>query len=353
MIGAGFGCGVDSYLEPVKEKAASLKPVSLPTDTPASSRNLASPPSPTVAVLPPAVSAGGPTTTPTGADAVMATPTAPTLTEQEIVVSAFAECNARYSGDEIRGRADAASSAIDSGLHSVSSIRALVEENCDGVFPRSSAIAGSTASKETTNPTRTPRAEPTHAAPNAIEPSPTKILATTSTPQSGLAGNGRFDGPSLEKEIHQLINAERTKRGIPELIWDGQIAVIARDHSEDMASTDYFRHDNRKGESPTDRGNTAGYPCRKSLGGGVFSYGLGENIWSGWEYSSYTYGTGGNRYNWMSQTQLARQAVLSWMNSTGHRENILDSQYDRTAIGVGFGTAGGKKYAVYLTQNFC
>ena len=135
--------------------------------------------------------------------------------------------------------------------------------------------------------------------------------------------------------------------------WDDQIANIARNHSEDMATNDYFRHDNLRGESPTDRGNREGYPCRKSLGGGSISHGLGENIWLGWEYSSYTYGTGGSRYDWMSQSQLARQAVSSWMNSTGHRENILDPQYDKTAIGVGFGTAGGKDHAVYLTQNFC
>ena len=157
----------------------------------------------------------------------------------------------------------------------------------------------------------------------------------------------------LEKEIHRLINNERVKRGLPALDWDDRIAKIARDHSEDMAANDYFRHDNLKGESPTDRGNVAGYSCHKPLGGGVYSYGLAENIWLGWEYSSRIHSTGGTRYNWMSQTQIARQAVSSWMNSTGHRQNILDSQYDKTGIGVGFGSADGKPYAVYLTQNFC
>ena len=209
------------------------------------------------------------------------------------------------------------------------------------------------SSTATTPSTFKPEPAPTLSPTATVPPMLAPTSASTSTPDSELAESERFDGPSLEKEIHQLINAERIKRRIPELIWDEQIAVIARDHSEDMASNDYFSHDNLHGESPTDRGNRSGYPCRKSLGGGVFSYGLAENIWLGWEYSSYTYWAGGSRYDWMSQSQLARQAVSSWMNSTGHRENILEPQYDRSGIGAGFGTSGGKDHAVYLTQNFC
>lgn len=137
------------------------------------------------------------------------------------------------------------------------------------------------------------------------------------------------------------------------LEWDDRITAIARDHSEDMAANDFFLHHNLNGQSPTDRGNQAGYSCRKALSGGVFSYGLAENIWRGWEYSSRTDGTGGTRYNWMLQTQLAEQAVAGWMGSAGHRRNIFETKYDKTGIGVGFGSADGKPYAVYLTQKFC
>lgn len=195
-------------------------------------------------------------------------------------------------------------------------------------------------------PTSTPVPTPTYTpVPTATAtPIPTSTPAPTAVP---------LDGKALEKEVHQLINAERVNHGLPRLEWNEQITAIARAHSEDMAQRDYFSHDNPEGENPTDRAIAADYPCRKSLGGGTFSYGLAENIWRGWEFSSYTYGPSGTHYVWMSQTQLAKQAVSSWMGSSGHRKNILTEQYDRTGIGVGFGTAGGKQYAVYLTQNFC
>ena len=183
-----------------------------------------------------------------------------------------------------------------------------------------------------------------------VLPRPVPTLVATATPVST---KPRFDGRAIEKEVHQLINSERVRHGLPGLDWVERIALIARAHSEDMGRSDYFSHDNQKGESPTDRAIAADYPCRKPLDGGSFSYGLAENIWRGWEFSSYTYELGSTRYNWMSQTQLARQAVSSWMGSPGHRQNILTSRYDKTGIGVGFGTANGEKYAVYLTQNFC
>ena len=353
LVGGGAVYGALLYLgqNPVqvivqlRQETPPLAPASPPSP-------IAAPP-PTATGLPTAVpSTVSPTATlrptPTVASVPAPTPipTPAGPTEREKVVSAFAECNGRYSGEEKRRRFAATNSAIDRDLHSVATVRALVEENCGGVFPGLAATATPTE-PPTLMPTSVPASAPT------VPPTFDLTPAPSATPRTGVAGHGRFDGPALEKEIHELINGERVNRGVPELLWDEEIAVIARDHSEDMATNDYFRHDNLRGESPTDRGNRAGYPCHKSLGGGAFSYGLGENIWRGWEYSSYTYGAGGTQYDWMSQNQLARAAVSSWMNSTGHRENILDPQYDKTAIGVGFGTAGGKDHAVYLTQNFC
>lgn len=276
-----------------------------------------------------------PRPTPTATSAPTLTPTPAGPTEREIVVEAFAGCNGKYSVQEKRRRFAATNSAIDRDLHSVASVRALVEENCGGVFPHLTVAA-----------------VPTNAPTPTRLPTPTITRATAPTVTAADVER-RFDGPALEKEIHQLINTERVTRGLAALDWDARIAQIARDHSEDMAANGYFRHDNLKGQSPTDRGNAAGYTCRKELGGGAYSYGLGENIWHGWEYSSYTFGAGGSRYDWMTQSQLANQAVSSWMGSPGHRRNILDSQYDRTGIGLGFGKSSGKPYAVYLTQNLC
>ena len=54
-------------------------------------------------------------------------------------------------------------------------------------------------------------------------------------------------------------------------------------------------------------------------------------------------------YNWFTLEGLAQKAVNGWMNSKGHRENILKASYDRTGIGVAVAEDG----KVYFTQNFC
>ena len=295
-----------------------------------------------------------PSATPTGtgigsstsASAATTTRTVGGPTEREIIVRAFASCGGSYSGNEYDFRALAAESAIDEGRQSVADLRALVEEHCGGVFPDMTPVA--VASHDRVAPTATT----VHVRMATPTPVPTATRYQTISPTPTIS-ELRFEVSALEREVHRLINAERKAQQIPELGWDAELGTIARSHSEDMASSDYFDHTNLKGEAPTDRGNNAGYPCIKQLGGGAFSYGLAENIWYGWEYSSLSYGTFGTRYDWMTQTELAHQAVSSWMNSPGHRSNILDAGYDRAGIGVGLGIAGGERYAVYMTQVFC
>ena len=77
------------------------------------------------------------------------------------------------------------------------------------------------------------------------------------------------------------------------------------------------------------------YECWKDLGGGWWSEGIAENIhWF---------------QNWPLQ-RAARAAVPSWMDSPGHRENILGLDYDRLGVGVAASRNGDVIYAV---QNFC
>ena len=91
----------------------------------------------------------------------------------------------------------------------------------------------------------------------------------------------------------------------------------ARLHGEDMARQDYFSHTSLDGRTPWDRMRTQGY-----------SNGSGENIAAGY----------------------ATPAVVmtAWMNSPGHRANILNCS--SSAIGVGIGTGGS--YGTYWTQAF-
>ncbi len=131
----------------------------------------------------------------------------------------------------------------------------------------------------------------------------------------------------IELLVHEKINAERAKAGLPALQWDAALAAIARRHSEDMAVRNFFSHVNPDGKRSFDRARDAGYFCPT---------GLGENI----------------QYNYNSRPQtpeeVASIAVDWWMNSEGHRNNILRAKYHNEGIGV---AKAANKY--YLTQVFC
>ena len=139
---------------------------------------------------------------------------------------------------------------------------------------------------------------------------------------------------SLERQVHEGINEARvTVRGTHRLQWDDRLNTIARAHSEDMTERGYFSHDNPEGLGPTERAAKGGYRCRK-----YFHAGLAENITI--ELMSSDMG------------KLAAAAVQGWMDSPGHRTNLLGWQYDRTGVGASFGKWKGYK-AAYITQVFC
>ena len=137
----------------------------------------------------------------------------------------------------------------------------------------------------------------------------------------------------LELKVHEGINAERTKKGVPSLRWDDGLAAVARSHSNDMTERNYFSHDTPEGLDPTDRLHRAGQSCRKRN-----HYGVAENITIEFFASNVSL--------------MATEAVKGWMGSHGHRENLLDRSYDTTGIGASFGAWRGYN-AVYLTQVFC
>ena len=133
--------------------------------------------------------------------------------------------------------------------------------------------------------------------------------------------------------IHVATNEAREAAGLPPLARDANLDGIARGHAADMASRAYFSHDSPEGLGPTDRAASAGYACEKRIGAVIWT-GVAENIYmSG--HAAYT-------------EAVAAGAVDSWMDSAGHRQNILDGRYDRLGVGVVIG--GGDFYAV---QNFC
>jgi uncharacterized protein YkwD len=153
---------------------------------------------------------------------------------------------------------------------------------------------------------------------------------------------------ALEQRVHELINQQRTGKGLGALQFDPLLAGIARNHSEDMADQHYFAHEDPAGLNPTARGTAAGYHCRKNLGS-YYTYGIAENLFMNNLYSSATYYS--NRetvYHWNSPEAIAQVTVAGWMNSSGHRENILTPTFEREGIGVAIASE-----KVYITENFC
>jgi len=190
------------------------------------------------------------------------------------------------------------------------------------------------------------------------EPLPLTVVATTEilmTPSPTVAILPAPHNPytisttALEERVHDLINEQRTAQGLSALDIDHELAAIARAHSEDMAAHQYFAHVNPRGQDPTARGDAAGYSCKKTYGT-YYTYGIAENLFLNNLYSSATYYS--NReteYTWNSPEEIAQITVNGWMNSSGHRENILTPTYDREGIGVVIGPDD----RVYITENFC
>lgn len=147
----------------------------------------------------------------------------------------------------------------------------------------------------------------------------------------------------IEQAIFKHTNEERKSAGISLLKLDTKLSDIARAHSEDMAANDFFAHTNLKGEDPTERAIKKGYNVHKELGGGWYSDGIAENI--GKMPTGNVEGVG---YISRTAESIARAQVDSWMDSPGHRANILNSRYDIIGIGVAY---DGHLYYI-STQNF-
>jgi len=125
---------------------------------------------------------------------------------------------------------------------------------------------------------------------------------------------------TMEQEVYELVNLERQTAGIPPLIWDGRLYDAALGHSQEMAELDYFAHESYDGSEFHLRIVAAGYS---------YNY-CGENIAGG--YST-------------------PEAVMNgWMNSDGHRANILNSSF--CDIGVGYSYNSSSRYGHYWTQDF-
>lgn len=121
----------------------------------------------------------------------------------------------------------------------------------------------------------------------------------------------------LEARMLEMVNAERTKRGLKPLKADPELAEVARGHSRDMFARGYFSHASPEGRDLGDRMRAAK----------VRYLAAGENL---------------------AFAQTLPVAHQGLMNSPGHRANILRPQFGRLGIGV----LDGGRYGLMVTQNF-
>ncbi|MGI5205161.1 CAP domain-containing protein [Spirillospora sp. CA-108201] len=173
------------------------------------------------------------------------------------------------------------------------------------------ATAGKPKASRTAERSTVARKPAKHVTKRPVKKRPTTPAAPRSTAPGGSGGG------TLAQQVVSLTNAERAKNGCGALTVDSRLQAAAQGHSEDMVARNFFDHTDPSGGNPGDRITAAGY--RWST--------YGENI---------AYG------------QRTPAAVMSaWMNSSGHRANILNCRFRNIGVGVAL-----KSGTPYWTQNF-
>ncbi|MEJ2856252.1 MULTISPECIES: CAP domain-containing protein [unclassified Saccharothrix] len=173
-------------------------------------------------------------------------------------------------------------------------------------------------------PVRTGQPAPTKDTTTAAPTTTTTETTTTTTPAPTTTTETTTQPPttttttpppvSAAQRVVELVNEARAAAGCPAVKVDERIVKAAQAHSTDMATRDYFSHDTPEGVDFAERMKAAGYPKPG-----------GENIAQGY--------------------RTPDAVMTGWMNSEGHRRNILNCGF--TAIGVGLDTRGN-----YWTQDF-
>lgn len=183
-----------------------------------------------------------------------------------------------------------------------------------------------TGDTETPSTPDTPIVDETPSVPEET-PSTPDIPSVDETPDNSTEDNVTNEDTNfmsaVETAIFNKVNEERAKVGVPTLTYNTVMQKYARIKSQDMGDNNYFSHEDLNGNLIT----------TQMKNDGVSYKAWGENI-------AYI---GGN----VSADALAEQFMTNWMNSSGHRANILSTNF--SSIGVGVYKIGNK---VYATQEF-
>lgn len=150
---------------------------------------------------------------------------------------------------------------------------------------------------------------------------PSTAPSTSNNNSSGQAGSSSGAVPNTgtadERRAFNLLNADRAKNGLPPLKWNRELSILAGKYGQDMINRHFFSHYNPEGQSPFERMRAAGIS---------YSY-AGENL---------------------AINTSVDTAEKAFMNSPGHRANILNSNYTEVGLGVKYDSKG----SAYVVQEF-
>ncbi|ACL75780.1 CAP domain-containing protein [Ruminiclostridium cellulolyticum] len=193
--------------------------------------------------------------------------------------------------------------------------RIVYTKNCDNSTAKNTNNSNIQSALNSILNSRLSAAKPTTSKPSTSKPATSKP-ATPQKPASTPATNG--DYTAFQKRVVELVNAERAKNGLKPLTMNSQVNKTATLKSQDMAKLGYFDHNSPTYGSPFDMMKKYGISYRTA----------GENIA-------------------MGQT-TPEQVMKGWMNSPGHRANILKSSFTQIGVGVAKNSSG----RLYWTQQF-
>ncbi|OXY91317.1 sigma-70 family RNA polymerase sigma factor [Streptomyces diastatochromogenes] len=205
-----------------------------------------------------------------------------------------------------------------SGNEGATAARTAGDPVVDLSAPRVVETSQSPSASPTPSPSASKKAKSAKKTPHPAKKSASAPVRSARPPQSAPSTPRAQSTPSdTVTQVVALVNKERAAAGCGPLTEDPQLEKAAQGHSDDMAARNFFDHTNPDGADPGQRITAAGY--RWST--------YGENI---------------------AQGQQTPQAVMdSWMNSPGHRANILNCSFKDIGVGVHKGSGGP-----WWTQDF-
>lgn len=156
---------------------------------------------------------------------------------------------------------------------------------------------------------------------NNVKPNSSNNSSSSTGSSTGTTGTttttSSANVTAAEQKAVELMNADRRANGLSNLTVSSAVTAVARSHAQDMVDRSFFSHTNPDGKTFTDRLKAAGISYSAA----------GENI---------------------AMNQSVEAAETSLMNSSGHRANILNSNYTTVGIGVAYDSKGN----IYVVQDF-